>query len=79
MDDIIDKQQIDVFGQVGGNIPVRDLRDVIDFLNHLVIVLAKQGLIPAETIFMQSYEKFVESKGNVSGTIQIRTYNLSLP
>lgn len=72
----VDKDKFDVFEIRGGSVPIRGLKDVIDYINYITVVLAKRGFLPLEDDFMSNYEIFIESKGAVSGMIGIKIYNM---
>jgi hypothetical protein len=72
--DELDRNNIDIFKYVKP--PVQDIRDVIHFVNHLMILLGKRGILPSEQNFYESYEAFIESQGKVEGDLVLEFYNM---
>ena len=73
--EIKNKADLDIFS-CAGDIPILNIRDVVDVLNHLQVYLHKAGIITDVSEYRESLERFIESKGQLTGNLSVIEYNL---
>jgi hypothetical protein len=53
------------------------MMDTVDVINHLQGYLHKEGIIKNMDDYKDSLERFVESRGKITGNLQVCEYNLN--
>jgi len=74
--DQLSRSDVDVFSYPG-NIPLIGFKDLIDYLNWLVVYLGKIGLIKDINEFVREFNRMIETKGNLKGELRVVEYNFN--